>query len=135
MATLCENWCGESLCLLTSSANQNRRSKSSHESMEFWLDCQRAKCFGHLNDVRSKLNDRELFQKLVLHVKGCTEAPFLHGVEAESPEAEAANDLCQPVGKNHPGGHLSTVCVVVPRTRGARTSSSLRWTKASPPAL
>ena len=77
----------------------NRRSKSSHESMEFWLDCQRTKCFGHLNDVLSNLNDRELFQKLGLHVKGCTEAPFLHGVVAESPEAEAANDLCQPVGR------------------------------------
>ena len=40
-------------------SEQNRRNKSSR----FWLDCKSAKCFGHLNDVRSKLNDRELFQK------------------------------------------------------------------------
>ena len=84
---------------MTSSANQNRRSKSSHESMEFWVDCQSAKCLGHLNDVRSKLNDRELFQKLGLHLKGCNQAPFLHGVEAECPEGKAANGLCQPVGR------------------------------------
>ena len=32
--------------------------------------CQRTKCFGHLNNVLCKLNDRELFQKLGLHVKG-----------------------------------------------------------------
>ena len=35
--------------------------------------CQCTKCFGPLNNVLSKLNDMELFQKLGLHVKVCNE--------------------------------------------------------------
>ena len=45
-------------------SEQNIRNKSSHESLEFCYDCQRTKCFGHLNDVLSKLNGRVSFQKL-----------------------------------------------------------------------
>ena len=67
--------------------------------MELWLDCQSATCFGHLNDALSKLNDRELFQKLGLHVKGCNEAPFFHDWDAEDPAVEAEHGLYQQVGR------------------------------------
>ena len=58
--------------------------------------CQCTKCFGHMNNVLSKLNDRELFQKLGFHVKVCNETAF-HGVDAEDPAVEEENGLCQKI--------------------------------------
>ena len=114
-------------------SEQNKRNKSAQESVEFWLECQRTKCFDHLNEVMSKLNDRELFQQLGLHVKGCNEMAF-HGVDAQDPAVEAENDLCQQLGR--------IILAVTSRRlrscavhRGTPTGSPVSCTKASPPAL